>query len=148
MNWLLDTNILLAAADPVGPDCQVARDAVDVIRARGDAPVVGTQVMYEFCVSSTRPVANNGRGLPPAQATAELADLETQYAVLIDRPDVYATWKSLVTTYGVSGKPAHDARLVAVMTLVGITHILTFNAKHFTRFPGIVPVHPSTLVGP
>jgi predicted nucleic acid-binding protein len=48
-------------------------------------------------------------------------------------------------THGVSGKKAHDARLVAAMTVNGITHILTFNADDFTRYTGITVLHPSKL---
>ena len=47
--------------------------------------------------------------------------------------------------HGVSGKKAHDARLVATMTVNGITHILTFNADDFTRYAGITVLHPAKL---
>ncbi len=39
--------------------------------------------------------------------------------------------------YRVSGKNAHDARLVAVMKPHGITRILTFNAADFARYPAV-----------
>ncbi len=47
--------------------------------------------------------------------------------------------------YRVSGKNAHDARLVAVMKPHGITRILTFNAADFARFEGIEAIHPARL---
>ena len=50
---------------------------------------------------------------------------------LPDTDDVYAEWRRLVVTHGVSGKKTHDARLVAAMTTEGIVHILTFNSADF-----------------
>ena len=37
-------------------------------------------------------------------------------------------------TYGVLGKKAHDARLVAAMRSHAIDHLLTFNDQDFRRF--------------
>jgi hypothetical protein len=48
-------------------------------------------------------------------------------------------------TAAVFGKPAHDARLIAVMHAHGLTVILTFDASGFSRYPGIDVVHPSGL---
>ncbi|MCG6133823.1 MAG: hypothetical protein MET45_04030 [Nostoc sp. LLA-1] len=40
----------------------------------------------------------------------------------------------------------HDARLVAVMCVHGLTHILTFNISDFTRYSNeIIAVHPTSL---
>jgi hypothetical protein len=46
---------------------------------------------------------------------------------------------------GISGKNAHDARLVAAMIVHGVSSILTFNAKDFTRYAEIVVVDPRTF---
>lgn len=46
----------------------------------------------------------------------------------------------------VSGKPAHDARLVAAMKVHGLTAILTFDRPGFTRYPGIEVVHPADVI--
>jgi len=64
---------------------------------------------------------------------------------LPDTDDVYPEWRRLVVTHGVSGKKAHDARLVAAMTVNRITHILTFNADNFARYAGIHVLHPAKL---
>jgi predicted nucleic acid-binding protein len=39
----------------------------------------------------------------------------------------------------------HDARLVAVMEVHGLTHLLTFDTPDFHRFAGITAVHPQDL---
>ena len=50
---------------------------------------------------------------------------------------------------GVIGKQVHDARLVAVCHIYGVTHLLTFNIAHFVRTagfgPGIVVVDPAKV---
>lgn len=52
-------------------------------------------------------------------------------------------WESLVVQYQGSGKPAHDARLVAAMQVHGLTSILTFDKSGFSRYPGIEVVNPA-----
>ena len=61
---------------------------------------------------STRPAARNGRGKTPDEVAAEFSFLKTHFTVLPDTPAVFPEWgtKTLVTTYKVIGKPAHDAR--------------------------------------
>ena len=46
----------------------------------------------------------------------------------------------------VSGKKAHDARLVASMKVHGIVTILTFNVEDFARYHGILVLHPELLL--
>jgi len=51
-----------------------------------------------------------------------------------------------VVRHQVSGKPAHDARLVAATRVHGITDILTFDKSGFSRYPGIEVVHPAEVI--
>jgi hypothetical protein len=48
--------------------------------------------------------------------------------------------------YQVSGKQAHDARLVGAMLVHKLTHLLTFNDGDFKRFTDITVVNPQTIV--
>ena len=108
--------------------------------------------------------ADDGLGL--AQVLSEAAALELAHPrdharvaparrELGQQPEVplYAEWKRLVSAYGVSGKEAHDARLVAATLTGGLSHILTFNGKDFARYvapapqgEGITLVDPSSIV--
>jgi predicted nucleic acid-binding protein len=45
----------------------------------------------------------------------------------------------------VVGKQAHDARLVAVTLVHGITHLLTFNTDDFKRYDEITVVNPKDI---
>jgi predicted nucleic acid-binding protein len=103
------------------------------------------QNIIEFWNAATRPVNRNGFGLTVAQADQAAAQLETYFPFASDSGAVYSEWRQLVVLVGVSGVQVHDARLVAVMRVHGLTHILTFNTVDFTRYPGITVVHPQTV---
>jgi predicted nucleic acid-binding protein len=148
MNVLLDTNIPGRMAEPGHALHHLAVDAVAALISRGDSPCLVPQVLYEFWVVATRPLASNGLGLSSVEADAEISRLETLYPLLQDSPAIYPEWKRLAATHRVLGKNAHDARLVAAMTVHGITHILTFDPGHFSRFPGIVALDPTIVVIP
>jgi predicted nucleic acid-binding protein len=79
----------------------------------------------------TRPVAYNGLGLTTVAALAELERLKNIFLLLPETPAIFPAWDALVGRYQVSGKPTHDARLVAVMQVHGLTSILTFNPSDF-----------------
>jgi len=94
-------------------------------------------------VVATRPVAQNGLGLSVPEATSELTRLKSMFPLLPGTPAIYPAWENLVIRYQVSGKPAHDARLVAAMQVHGLTSILTFDKTGFSRYAGIEVVHPA-----
>jgi predicted nucleic acid-binding protein len=146
MNVLLDTNVLGRMAEPGHAQYQAALDATDALIRRGDQPCIVPQVLYEFWVVATRPKPVNGLGLSVPEATAELTRLKGLFPLLPESAAVFAEWERLVTTCQVSGKNAHDARLAAAMIVHGISHILTFNSAHFTRFPGITALEPASFI--
>ena len=71
--------------------------------------------------------------------------MERAVVRLPDSDEVYSEWRRLVTSHGVLGKTAHDARLVATMKIDGVRHILTFDTEDFARYPGIQPLHPANV---
>jgi hypothetical protein len=105
-------------------------------------------VLYEFWVVATRPLAVNGLGFSDGQTLAEVNRLTALFPLLSDTPGIYPEWLRLVATHHVLGRNAHDARLVAAMAVHGLTHLLTFNAAHFTRFPGITVLDPAAVAAP
>src|SRR5436305_12026983 len=123
MNVLLDTNILARMAEPGTAAYTVAHDAANALGRRGDSPCLVPQVLYELWVVATRPTTVNGLGFTPNQVAAELARLQTLFPLLPDNPAVFPEWQRLVVAHQVSGKNAHDARLVAAMTVPRVTHI-------------------------
>jgi predicted nucleic acid-binding protein len=75
----------------------------------------------------------------------ELMRLKSLFVLLPETPAIYPVWESLVIQHRVSGKPAHDARLVAAMQVHGIASILTFDKSGFARYPGIEVIHPADV---
>jgi predicted nucleic acid-binding protein len=148
MNVLFDTNILLRLAQPGHPHHPVAVAASASLYARGDTPCLVPQVLYEYWVVSTRPIAQSGMGLSAIQAASELTRLQSLFPLLPDTSSLFGEWERLVTRYQVLGKNAHDTRLVAAMLVHGVSHILTFNRADFARFTGIVILDPGVVVSP
>jgi predicted nucleic acid-binding protein len=142
MAHLLDTNGALRWAQATHPDYLLIRGAVETLLLQGEQVVITAQNVIEFWNAATRPLARNGFGLTPAQADQEMTRLEAFFPLLPDTPAIYSEWRRLVVAVGVSGVQVHDARLVAVMRVHGLTHILTFNTTDFVRYPGITVVHP------
>jgi predicted nucleic acid-binding protein len=122
-------------------------NAISLLKGAGRDLFISPQNLMEFWRSATRPVERNGLGLSIQEATLELQRLETFFPLLPDVPDIYPEWRRIVLKYGVMGVNVHDARLVAIMLIHGITHILTFNTADFTRYSSeIISVHPASVI--
>jgi predicted nucleic acid-binding protein len=78
-------------------------------------------------------------------ALKEITGFKELFHVLPESPQILPEWERLVSAYRVSGKNAHDARLVAVMNVNRIEKILTFNTADFTRFREIQVLDPQSL---
>jgi predicted nucleic acid-binding protein len=148
MNVLLDTNILSRMAQPGHAHHRAAIDATTALPLRGDVLCLVPQVLYEFWVVATRPTGVNGLGLSVTAMAAELSRLKTIFPLLPDTAAIFPEWERLVTAHQVSGKNAHDARLVAAMAVHRVTHLLTFNTADFSRFPGITTLDPFAITPP
>jgi predicted nucleic acid-binding protein len=147
---LLDTNVLVRLADSRDPQHGDADGAARKLRGAGDRLHTVSQCHVEFWSVVTRPAANNGLGLAAAEAARQLRILDTLYPRLPDADGdaVYPNWLRIVQAVGVSGKQVHDARLVAAMLTLGMTHILTFNVADFARFAapnGITVLDPRAV---
>lgn len=115
MSMLVDTNILTRLVDPNDPSHRVALNAVNQLTGQGELLHIVPQIMYEYWVVCTRPPSQNGLGFTPAQAHQELTRLRALFTLLDDNPAILPQWERLVIQHQVSGKNAHDARLVAVV---------------------------------
>lgn len=141
---LVDTNVLLRAMEPRHLRHRDAVESLRSIRSTGHEPCLVPQIHYEFLVVATRPVAQNGLGMTPEEADAELINLGTPlFRLLRDERANYDRWRDLVSRYRVEGKSAHDKRLVAAMQRHGISDILTFNVADFRKYVGINPFKPT-----
>ncbi len=136
---LVDSNLLLRSVQSAHPHFAAAEAAVAKLRLRGDSLYACPQNCTEFWAVSTRPASANGLGFTTVEAEVELAKIESLFPLLPDIPEIYQEWRRLVTQAGVSGKPTHDARLMAVAVVYGMNNLLTFNGSDFTRFAALAP---------
>lgn len=140
---LLDANIFVRLAHKADAQRDMTLDALSALHAGGHRTAIVPQVLYEYWVVATRPLAQNGLGILPADAAIDLAEFRLDHLLLNDEPEICEIWQGLVTAYEVVGKRAHDARLVAAMVRHGITHLLTFNEQDFARFGEITVIAPA-----
>lgn len=147
---LIDTNIAVRLVDTnAGEQHQIAKAAIAALLSRSEALQIAGQNLTEFWSVATRPKRpDNGLGLSLTDSEKHLVFLERLFHLAPDSPDVYPEWRRLVLSLQVTGVQVFDARLAAFMRVNGISHILTFNVDHFKRYPGIVAVHPATIVAP
>jgi hypothetical protein len=110
---LLDTNVLLRSAIRTDVRHPQVTLALERPVQGGWEPCIGVQNVVEFWVVATRPVDVNGLGLSPEQARQGIGEALRVFLLLRDPPDLLERWLDLCTRYSVSGRPAHDARLVA-----------------------------------
>lgn len=108
--------------------------------------VIAPQVLYEFWSVATRPTEQNGRGMSPAEAHAEVTSIQRLFRLLKDERGIYPLWEQLVSSLGIKGKQAHDARLAAAMQRHGVTHLLTFNAVDFKRYAFVHTLTPADVI--
>lgn len=143
---LIGTNALLRSLQPSYPQREAIRTVMRALRSRGVEFQLVPQNLFELWVVATRPVAQNGLGWSTDEAAAEVRRLKGVFTVLPDSAAIYDVWEELVVRNRVSGKPAHDARLVAAMIVHGVRSILTFDRTGFSRFAGIEVVHPADVI--
>lgn len=146
MAFLLDTSILVRLANTSDPGYVTASSAVQELSFRGETLHVTSQNAVEFRNVATRPLGVNGLGYAPRDADEQLAEFESLFPLLPETPDIHPAWKSLVAAAAVIGKQVHDARLAAVCQVHAVTHLLTFNTRHFARFAPFIPT--LTVVDP
>lgn len=149
ISWLADTSVLVRVTDVTDPQHATADAALSGLRRHGDLAHITPQVVTEFRAVATRPKSANGLGMNGAEADAEIARFEAAFPLLADTPAIFPAWKAVVTAAGVLGKQVHDARVAAVCAAYGVTRLLTFNVRDFTRLspiiPGFLPADPADV---
>jgi predicted nucleic acid-binding protein len=144
-HYLLDTNILLRSRDIASPDYNLVLRTIKHLISNYHRCFITSQVLIEFWVVATRPVAVNGLGWTPEEAERAVQMLINQFEWLEETPDIFRLWFSLATTYKISGKRTHDLRIQAVMLAHNISHLLTLNPKDFVAVEGITIIHPNSI---
>ena len=147
MKVLLDTNIIIRAAQPNQPTWRDIHHALTTLVAYGCNLFVVPQNVYEFWVIATRPQAQNGFGLTPVDAKELIDETLGKFTLLRDERGIFNLWIALVEQHQVQGKSAHDARLVAAMQRHSLGNLLTWNKNDFLRFPVTTLTPQEVLAG-
>ncbi|MGL4512670.1 MAG: type II toxin-antitoxin system VapC family toxin [Lacipirellulaceae bacterium] len=134
---MLDTNVLCRLAERGHPDHSVAERAVAALRGGQHELCLVPQVLYEYWVVVSRPLAESGLGMSTADVDAAITLWLEVFTLFRDERGVFALWRELARQHDAKGKSAHDTRLVAAMNRHRLTHLLTFNVTDFRRYPGI-----------
>ena len=144
MRCLLDTNILTRLSYRLDPEHPAVLSAAETLARQGHTLCLVPQTVYEFWTVATRPANVNGLALSTSEAQHEISTFLDMFEFYPDQPEIFSRWLELVTRYGVSGKPAHDARLAAAYLVHGCDTLLTLNTPDFKRF-GIHVLHPQDV---
>ena len=145
---LVDTNVLLRMTRRSDPQHSLVDTALARLASQGTALYYTHQNMAELWNAMTRPLSRNGFGLTVDEAERQVRAIEADMSLLPDSETVYREWRRIVVRFGVLGIQVHDARLAATMYVHGLSHILTLNTSNtsdFSRFAGIIAVHPSSV---
>ena len=148
MRVLLDTNVLCRLAESGHPHHVLAQNVVNRLRTDQHELCLVPQVLYEYWVVVTRPIAENGLGMPPDHADKAINICLDWFTLLRDERGVFSIWRELVRQHDAKGKSAHDARLVAAMKRHGLAQLLTFNVADFQRYEGIEILDARALGAP
>jgi predicted nucleic acid-binding protein len=142
---LVDTNILLRITRRSDPHYKIVD--LDLAKLAGQGTTLGFthQNIAELWNTMTRPVSRNGLGLSVAEAEREVQAIEQGMSLLPDSAAVYQEWREIIVKYGFRGFQVYDARLAAAMRVHGVSHILSLNVADFSRFEGLITLHPEQV---
>ncbi len=141
---LLDANVIVGLSkDDRRP---IVAKAIKKMHSNGHEMVLVPQVIYEFWVVATRPADKNGLGFSTEQVVRIVVNMINMFKLLDDPTGIYDKWFNIVKTDKVSGKQAHDARLVAAMAVHRLDAILTQNGKDFKRYQGFRAIDPENAI--
>lgn len=133
---LLDTNVLLAATEPERPGHAEALMLLGGPRSLAITP----QIVREYVAVSTRPRANNGMGLRPEVATANVNTFLERCDLLAENAAVVRRQLTLIAATPPSGRQVHDANIVATALVHGITCIVTDDIRPFEHFADLIEI--------
>lgn len=144
---LLDTNVLVYAADEKSPFHQAA----SILRERGlkgeISLCVTPQVLTEFfaIVTDRRRVAQ-ARVQDDAVQEVEKYVRAKNVSKIYSHPQTFDKSLELLKHYAVKGQAVFDLQLVATMLSNGVRRIYTYNAADFSQFREIEVISPETVL--
>lgn len=146
MRVLLDTNVLLRYRQQSSPSHSLCSGAIEQLESKGCEVCLCAQNLIEYWAVASRSSAQNGLGLSLDEIDRDLTAFEQGFTILDEPTDIRNWWRGLVSRHAVSGKQVHDARIVALMQALGVTHLLTLNPTDFGRYSEITIIEPQDIL--
>ena len=143
--FVVDTNVLVYAADRSAPEHERCRKLVERWRHQGGAWYITWGICYEFVRVVTHPrVLRKPWTLPDAHnfLVAVLASAGLEVLTATDR-HTRVLGEVVAELPHLTGNLIHDAHTAVLMREHGIRRICTRDAD-FSRFPFIEPIDPLT----
>lgn len=141
---LLDTNILVYAADETSEFHAVAKQIRDR-GMQGDIPVaVSPQILFEFFAVITNP-RRVAQPRSPQEAREEMEKYfhATTIRKIYPGDDIINRVLTLLQQYPqIARQDIFDCTLVGIMQTHGVKRIYTYNRQHFTPFSDIEVLTP------
>src|SRR5690606_21126553 len=109
--WFVDTNVLLAATDTSRSTHLAALELWQHFPQEGIRLAFSGQVLREYAVVATRPIANNGLGLSLTHTMDNLRSFRSRCDFLPETELVSRLWSEMVVAYRVQGKRQHDVNI-------------------------------------
>ena len=130
---LVDTNVLLEASD-AGRRLHAQALAVFQTAAQSGVDLfLGTQVVREYLVVSTRPVVNNGLGMSMELALENIACFRRRSSLIAETLQASSLFLDWAKHFGICGKKLHDLQILASASAAGLDALLTANEQDFPK---------------
>lgn len=130
---LVDTNVLLEATDEGRKLHQHALSVFSNAEEAGVDLFVATQVIREYLVVATRPLANNGLGMGMASALGNIAQFRRRASLIAESSQASELFLVWAARFEIGGKRLHDLQLLASASVAGMNSLLTGERAGFPR---------------
>ena len=137
MKVLLDTNVLLEATDEGRKLHDQSLGIFQNAAASGVELFLATQVIREYLVVATRPIANNGLGMDTVAALGNIGQFRRRASLIaetVQAGELFLVWAA---RFGISGKRLHDLQLLASASAAGMDGLVTANEVDFPETSNI-----------
>lgn len=129
----VDTNILLTATDTRRDHHSRALDLFRKAPQKIFTLCLSGQILREYLVVATRPLAVNGLGLGILEAAQNVERFKSVTHFLPESLAVHSQLIALFKEKKITGAKIHDLNIVATLKVAGIKHLLTLNPQDFTE---------------
>jgi len=130
---LVDTNVLLEATDEGRKLHQAAVGVFQNAAGAGVCLFLGTQVIREYLVVASRPLANNGLGMDLSAALGNITRFRSRTSLIAETLQAGELFLEWAAHFGIRGKRLHDLQLLASASVAGMDGLLTANEGDFPK---------------